>query len=180
MNKFYKISYLQFMRDLEESGDYITTGFDEVWDDALHDYQSIENVYDSIELPERQTAYSAGYDFVTPIGITIPAGEQVDILTGVKVRLDDNCVLLIDVRSSIGIKRGLSLANTIGVIDADYHNNFDNEGHIHICLRNNGDSPIVLEAGERIAQGIIVRYEVTDDDAAAGERTGGIGSTGNV
>ena len=177
MNKFEKITSSQFITDVMANRQYITTEEYEVWDDCDKEYYDLGTVYENIKLPERATGKSAGYDFRIAVGVTIPAGEQVDCLTGIKCKLDDNAVLMLDVRSSMGIKRGLTIANTIGVIDADYYNNPVNEGHIHIVLLNRSDSDITLEAGTRVAQGIIIPYLVTDDDDAHGLRNGGIGST---
>lgn len=178
MNKFEKISSGQFMTDMMANKNYHITKDYMLWDYEKHVNIDLGRIYNSIKLPVRATGRSAGYDFFIPATITIFAGEQADCLTGVKCRLDDNAVLLIDIRSSMGIKRGLSIANTIGVIDADYYNNPVNEGHIHIVLKNNSDTDVTLEAGTRVAQGIIIPYLITEDDAAHGGREGGIGSTG--
>lgn len=177
MNKFEKISSGQFITDVMANRQYKTTADYKVWDDFARKEVRLEDAYYNIKLPERATGKSAGYDFRIAVGVTVPAGEQVDCLTGVKCKLDDNAVLMLDVRSSMGIKRGLAIANTIGVIDADYYNNPVNEGHIHIVLLNRSDMDITLEAGTRVAQGIIIPYLVTDDDDAHGLREGGIGST---
>ena len=70
------------------------------------------------------------------------------------------------------------LANSTGIIDCDYYNNPDNEGHIMIAYYNTKDVPYTIKKGERIAQGIFMKYLTTDDDDASGIRMGGIGSTG--
>ena len=87
--------------------------------------------------------------------------------------------LAIHVRSSMAIKRGLMLTNSTGIIDSDYYNNEDNEGHIMIAVYNITDAPVTLEKGERVAQGIFSKYLLANDDDARGIRTGGIGSTGS-
>ena len=69
------------------------------------------------------------------------------------------------------------LANGIGIIDSDYYNNPENEGHIMFQVINFTDKEVMINKGERIGQGIFIKYETTDDDAATGERTGGFGST---
>lgn len=84
---------------------------------------------------------------------------------------------MIYIRSSVGIKKGLVLSNGTGVIDADYYSNPDNDGNIGISLLNTMNEDIVIEAGEKIAQGIFVGYLVADDDQATAERVGGFGST---
>ena len=116
--------------------------------------------------------------------------------TGIKASMEPNNVLMLFVRSSVGIKQGIKLSNQTGIIDADYYNNPDNEGHIMVALdipeRLIPDKEPSLFAKEynmarylafdgptmRICQGIFVDYQTTDDDAAFGNRTGGIGSTG--
>lgn len=86
-------------------------------------------------------------------------------------------VLLVDVRSSIGHK-GLRLGNTVGVIDADYYGNPQTDGDIGFKLVNDTDKTIELKAGERIIQGIFVKYLTVDDDKCTAKRNGGYGSTG--
>lgn len=133
--------------------------------------------YDNIKIPTRATKDSAGYDFVSPTDAFIPRHSNYIIRTGIRVKMDINTVLLILPRSSMGIKKGITLANTCAVIDADYYG-ADNEGHILICLRNNSDTDVRINSGERIAQGIFLTYGITKDDTADHVRTGGIGSTG--
>ena len=83
------------------------------------------------------------------------------------------------VRSSVGIKRNLCLANGTGVIDSTYFNNPDNEGNIICAIYNYGESEQVVKANERIAQGVFLKYLTTDDDATTNSnRSGGIGSSG--
>lgn len=131
-----------------------------------------------VKLPERSTANSAGYDFCATENIWLMPNETKTIWTDIKAYMQDDEVLLIDIRSSLGIKHEVVLANTIGVIDADYYNNPVNEGNIGICLKNTGDSAHVIEIGDKIAQGIFIKYLKVDDDATKAQRTGGIGSTG--
>jgi len=128
-------------------------------------------------LPTRGSKTSAGYDFYSPIDVKIPAGEQVLIWSDVKAYMQEGEVLMIHVRSSIGIKAGLMLANTTGVIDADYYSNESNDGNIGICLKNTGDREVRIAAGERIAQGVFMPFLVADNGNTDEERTGGIGST---
>lgn len=175
--KFERVSFAQFAKDLRESPDYEMTDEYEVWDDALGYYQDMSFTYEDIQLPERKTIGSAGYDFFAPLGITIPAGESRDIITGIKCRLDEHRVLLIVPRSSLGIHHGIVLANTIGVIDSDYYDNPCNEGDIHIVLRNDGDVGITIAAGTRIAQGIILPFRLAEEACVTADRVGGIGST---
>lgn len=138
--------------------------------------------YEHLPLPTRKTALSAGYDIVAAEDVVIPPGETVLVPTGVKAYMNADEVLIVALRSSLAVKRGLSLANGIGVIDADYADNAENDGHIFVALYNRSDAFdgdfAHIAAGERIAQGVFVRYGVTDDDSADGRRTGGFGSTG--
>ncbi len=100
------------------------------------------------------------------------------VSTGMKCKLDPSTYLELSVRSSSPLKYWLVMANGVGIIDADYYNNPDNEGEIFFQLINLSPFDIKLQKGETIGQGIIKPYLITEDDAAAGERTGGFGSTG--
>lgn len=97
--------------------------------------------------------------------------------TGIKCEMPDNMYLELSVRSSCPLKHWLILANGVGIIDADYYNNLDNEGHIYFQIINLSPFDILLKKGDTIGQGILKRYYTTDDDTASGERTGGFGST---
>lgn len=97
--------------------------------------------------------------------------------TGVKCYLEEGYYLELSMRSSSPLKYWLVCANSVGIIDADYADNPDNEGHIYFQVINFGPTPIKLKKGDIIGQGIIKKYEITDDDAAKGERQGGFGST---
>ncbi len=132
---------------------------------------------EDVQLPRRSTSKSAGYDFFNTEDVTIAPGSQVIIHTGIKVYMQDDEALFIYPRSSIGIKKGLMLKNTTGIIDPDYYNNEKNEGEIMICLYNISDHPVHLEKGEKIAQGIFQKFFLADDIEKE-ERKGGIGSTG--
>lgn len=99
------------------------------------------------------------------------------VSTGVKCYLDPDTYLELSVRSSTPLKYWLVLANGVGIIDADYADNPDNEGEIFFQLINLSNLPIYLRKGDIIGQGIIKKFEITDDDAASGDRVGGLGST---
>lgn len=99
------------------------------------------------------------------------------VATGVKCRMPENTYLELNIRSSCPLKYWLVLANSVGVIDADYYNNPDNEGEIFFQIINLSPFPIQLKKGDIIGQGIFKEYLTTEDDAAGGERTGGFGST---
>ena len=86
--------------------------------------------------------------------------------------------LSIFIRSSLAFKKGLMLANGTGIVDSDYYDNPDNEGHIMIAYYNTNDAPYTIEQGERIGQGIFMKYLTVNGDDADAVRVGGIGSTG--
>lgn len=130
------------------------------------------------KLPERSTECSAGYDFFAPERIILPAKKLTRVMTGVKCKLNSHMYLLLTNRSSNPSKKGLFLANGVGVVDADYYNNPDNEGEIGFEFYNFNDKDIVIEKNEKIGQGIISTYSRVEDDNATGSRTGGFGSTG--
>lgn len=131
------------------------------------------------KLPARKTKGSAGYDFYLPYDVVLqPYGTSGVIPTGVKAKMGSNDVLLLYIRSSIGINKNVTLANSVGVIDSDYYNNPNNEGNIGLVLRNNGGKTVRFKKGERIMQGIFTKFYVTADDKADGNRKGGTGSTG--
>lgn len=145
----------------------------------MRKFEICEGYENKATLPKRGTKYSAGYDFYTANEslIEIGAGETATIPTGIKAYMNSDEVLLLHVRSSVGIKRNLVLANAVGVIDSDYVDNPSNEGEIILALHNIGRYPQTVYPRERIAQGIFMKYLITDDDNASGERKGGIGST---
>ena len=132
--------------------------------------------YESILLPKRATAGSAGYDFFSPAEISLAPSETVKIPTGIRVKIDEGWVLKIYPRSSLGFKYRLSLDNTVGIIDSDYYF-ADNEGHIFIKMTNCGNKDLLIEKGKAFAQGIFLEYGITVDDDCTTLRTGGIGST---
>ena len=115
-------------------------------------------------------------DFVKRLNSDNYKFEEIGIQDS-KVITEDEVLLLI-VRSSTGIKHNIRLNNQVGVIDKDYYNNKNNEGHIFIKIQNEGEKDIVINKGDRFAQGIFTKYLLTDDDIASGDRTGGLGSTG--
>ena len=137
--------------------------------------------YEDIKLPMQATKKSNGHDFFLPRDITIPFGGYVTIPTGIRAILEDNEVLLILPRSGLGFKYGITLANTIGDIDADYSDS-DNEGHIFVKLVNSSPlangKDITLKKGEAFCQGIILNYITADGAESIEIRNGGFGSTG--
>ena len=134
-----------------------------------------------INLPVRKTKYSAGYDVEAAEDTIIPSFKKgmkpTLIKTGIKSYMQENEYLMLANRSSNPGKKGLILANSVGIIDADYYGNKENEGHIFVCLKNEGEKEVYINKGDRFVQGIFTSYLITDDDSATGNREGGIGST---
>ena len=130
-----------------------------------------------IPLPHRATAGSAGYDFVSPIEVTVPPDGMALIPTGIRAEMEPGWVLLLFPRSSLGFRYALRLSNTTGVIDSDYAF-AKNEGHIMVKLRNPLSEPVTIGRGERFCQGIFLPYGTAEENENFAERSGGIGSTG--
>lgn len=161
-----------------------------------------------ITLPRRQTIASAGYDIEAAEDIVIPSIWRLNFVrifrlirnghelyekdyelaesilkpilvpTGLKVYMPEDEVLILANRSSNTFKKNLSLPNGIGVIDADYYNNPNNEGELFVQVLNYGVRPLHIKKGERIAQGIFMKYLKTDDDnPIVRQRLSGFGST---
>lgn len=140
-------------------------------------FEKVSRIED-VELPKRATENSAGYDFFAPEDIILPAKQLTRIMTGVKCELRPCMYLLLANRSSNPSKKNLYLANGIGVVDADYYNNPDNEGEIGFEYYNNSDESVEIKKGEKIGQGIINTFIRVEDDNTTGSRDGGFGSTG--
>ena len=134
-----------------------------------------------INLTVRKTKYSAGYDIEAAEDVIVPSFKKgmnpTLVKTGIKAYMQDDEVLILANRSSNPKKKGLILANSIGVIDKDYYGNPDNDGHIMFAFYNIKDEDVEIKKGDCIGQGIFQKYLVTDDDIATGERLGGFGST---
>ena len=130
------------------------------------------------QLPKRSTAKSAGYDFFVQEDIVCKSHQITLVKTGVKACFPDDEVLLLFNRSSNPKKKGLIILNGVGVVDADYYGNPDNDGEIGGLFYNMLDEDVTLKAGEKMMQGVFVKYETVEDDNAQGERLGGFGSTG--
>ena len=135
----------------------------------------------NINLPKRSTKYAAGYDFEAAEDTVVPAFKPgmapTLIKTGIKAYMQNDEMLCLYNRSSNPKKKGLVLANSVGIVDKDYYGNKDNDGLIMFAFWNFKEEDIKIEKGERIGQGIFQKYLVADDDVAEGERVGGFGST---
>lgn len=131
-------------------------------------------------LPIKGSKKAAGYDFINPETVTIEPGKIEYVKTGVKAQFPDDVALLLLNRSSNPKKKHLILANGVGLVDADYYNNPDNEGEIAFAFMNIFNEPVTLSEGEKLGQGMFVKYQdITGfDDSEVDERTSGFGSTG--
>lgn len=144
----------------------------------IRGFELVSSFTDEKLLPKRETAHAAGYDLKVAERTEIAAGQIVLVPTGVKAYMQPGEVLYLYDRSSNPRKKGLVLINSVGVIDGDYYGNPTNEGHIFAQMQNITGKTVVLEAGERIVQGVFAPFLIADGDKADGVRTGGFGSTG--
>lgn len=165
MIRFTKVTFEQYAEDIKSDDQMVPSS-----------NEALKAEYDEIPLPTRATAHSAGYDFVAPRDVVIYPGESIKVYTGIRAVMPHSAFMSVHIRSGLGIKFGIRLANCTGIIDADYADAY-NEGHIIIKLVNDGRRRVIIPKGKAFAQGIFQLYLITDDDKAIGERTGGIGST---
>ena len=142
MRMFKKITYEQFKKDFMDD----------------------KELYESYLLPRRSTVHAAAYDFFALSDYTLKPGEIKKIPTGVKVIMEPDDVLLLLDRSSMGFKYNVRFCNQVGVIDADYYDNEDNNGHMWICIQNEGTKDYKIKKGDKMCQGMFVKYLKTDDD----------------
>lgn len=135
----------------------------------------------NITMPERKTKYSAGYDVCSAEDIVIPPFKPGDkptlVKTGLKAYMQDDEYLMLANRSSNPGKKGLILANSIGIVDADYYGNTDNDGLIMYAFYNVKSEPVEIKKGDIIGQAIFQKFFISDNDNAEGMRIGGFGST---
>lgn len=141
-------------------------------------FERVSYIGKDVKLPERATINSAGYDFFAPSNIILPAKQLTRVMTGIKCELRPYMVLILANRSSNPSKKSLFLANGVGIVDADYYNNLDNEGEIGFEFYNNSEEDVEIKKDEKIGQGIITTYIRVEDDNVTGSRAGGFGSTG--
>lgn len=163
--KFHKVSSDQFVRD------WLDTFPGTAQEEAL-------KIYNSLLLPRRATRGSAGYDFMSPIEISLHPGETLKIPTGIRAQMTDGWVLMCFPRSGLGFKYRMQLNNTVGIIDSDYFYS-ENEGHIFAKITNDSKEGRVLgiPVWSGFMQGIFLPFGITEDDCAEEIRNGGFGST---
>lgn len=135
----------------------------------------------NINLPIRKTELSAGYDTEAAEDTIIPPFKPgikpTLVKTGIKAYCKENEWIMVANRSSNPGKKHLVLANGIGIVDADYYNNEDNDGHIMFAYFNMSDEEITIKKGDVIGQLVFMNYLTADNDQATGKRKGGFGST---
>lgn len=167
VGKFHNVSYDQFYAAIKDVFD-------------IYKDEDIRDIYDRIELPERATSGSAGYDFKSPMNFILRQGRTIKIPTGIRVKIKPGWWLAALPRSGMGFKYRLQLNNTVGVVDEDYYGS-SNEGHIFFKITNdtNEDRTLRVSAGDGFVQAIFVPYGITYDDNVTAVRDGGMGSTGN-
>ncbi len=164
---FYKVSFSQFEKD-----------YNEIFGKKL-DYQSMKKMYDGIKMPTRATTGSAGYDIFLPFDITLKAGEEITIPSGIGFTCKKDYALFVLSKSGLGSRSRLQLNTCISLIDSDYHNS-DNEGHMIFRVIHDSRDPkavLTLPAGKGFLQGVFFQYGITKTDNASGTRNGGLGST---
>ena len=159
---FEKVSFEQYLEDRRKC------------DGEDIEASAIHKEWEDIRLPERATVGSAGYDFFLPMACCFDK-KPLLFPTGIRCKMEPGWVLMLFPKSGLGFKNRMALANTVGIVDADYYSS-TNEGHI--MAKFNSKKPFHLEAGDKYMQGIFVPFGVTTDDVAVGVRDGGFGSTG--
>ncbi len=131
-------------------------------------------------LPSYQTAGAAGFDLASSADLTVEPGQIVLVPTGLVIEVPAGHCLGIFARSSTPLKRGLVVANGVGVVDSDYCGPAD---EIRIQVLNVTQAPVEIRRGDRLAQGIIlpfVRADWDEQDAPDRPTRGGFGSTGRA
>lgn len=154
MRFFEKINYRQFCKDIKND----------------------KFLYEGYMLPKRATKSSCGYDFFAIEDVVLHPGEIKKIPTGYKAKFNEDEMLMLVIRSSMGFKYNVRMCNQVGIIDSDYYNNSDNEGHMWVALQNEGNEVYEIKKGTAYCQGIFVKYLTCGEEVEI-ERKSGIGST---
>ncbi len=142
------------------------------------DVANNKKLYNEYNLPIRATKASAGYDICAITKVEIEPNETKIIPTGLKVYMQENEMLMLLVRSSVGFNYNVRLCNQVGIVESDYYNNSNNDGHIFIKLHNHGNKKYIINKGDAFVQGIFVKFlTVGNEDEIKTIRTGGLGST---
>lgn len=133
-------------------------------------------LYHQYDLPRRGSKNACGYDFFAISDMVLHPGEIKKIPTGYRAKFMEDEMLLLVVRSSMGFKYNVRMCNQVGVIDSDYYNNSNNEGHLWVALQNEGDQDYMIRKGTAYCQGIFTKF-LTCGEMVDNERIGGFGST---
>ena len=137
-----------------------------------------------IHIPVRKTKFSAAYDIEAAEDVVLPSFQKgmkpTLIPTGLKAYMQNDEVLLIVPRSSGPKKQGITFPHNVGVIDSDYYNNPDNEGHIFIQCINLKEEDVYIKKGEAVGQATFQKYLIADEDTSDKMRMGGFGSTDQI
>ena len=165
VGKFSKVSIEQFCAAWQKQLPEATT-------------EELMSMYEQVKLPTRATKGSAGYDFFTPVEITLAPKENILLPTGIRVQIEEGWFLGIFPKSGLGFKYRLQVDNTVGIIDSDYYYS-DNEGHIFVKMTNdnNQGKELNIQNGASVCQGIFLPFGITYEDDAQAIRNGGLGST---
>jgi len=142
LRDFEVISFKQFKKDISED----------------------EELYKKVRIPKRDTKGAAGYDFFAIEEFELNPGESKKVPTGIKVCMEEDEVLFLVLRSSMGFYYNLRLCNQVGIIDSDYYNNLDNEGHIWFKIQNEGKEKLKIKQGEAFGQGVFIKYLTTNSE----------------
>ena len=161
--------------------DTVIPPFVEIMEDALladmEDRKVKEQYADVKEFMEKEYPYTL--DRIAAVAKKFDAKVAL-VPTGIKCKIPNGYYLQLSARSSLPLKHWLIVANGVGVIDADYYNNPDNEGHIYFQIINLLPVPIKIQKGECFGQGILTQYFVGQEEEVTAVREGGFGSTGKV
>lgn len=172
-NRFFeKVSFEEFKKGvISNNNDY--------------DDENIKQLYEELPYPCRSTLHAGGYDFFAPYDFVLKPGETKIVPTGFRVHMNNDEIFNLFIRSGTGFKYNVRLSNQVGIIDADYYGNSNNEGHMFISFTNHGTKDWInnsvglsKEDKSKIAQGIFMPYYLTRDDSCSNiTRNGGFGST---
>ncbi len=166
---------------MNKVAEFKKVSFEQFYDSWINTFNNtkdeVKEIYNNIKIPKRATKGSAGHDISIPFDVNIASGDMLKIPTGIRCKMNEGYVMLVFPRSSLGIKNGLRILNTIPVIDSDYFY-ADNEGHIFICIKNDSNKVMKLKQGDNIVQAVFIPFGVADNEDVLIERKGGIGSTG--
>lgn len=137
----------------------------------------VTRIHPDASVPEYQTAGAAAFDLASVADVTVEPGRVALVPTGLVIRVPRRMFLGIFARSSTPLKRGLMVANGVGVVDPDY---CGPEDEVKIAVMNFTDASVVVQKGDRIAQGIFLSApRVEWAESAPAERSrGGFGSSG--